>query len=173
MASYLVQHRDNFLTVREYVYPKVSGLEGRSEYCKWYSSLPLGAFYRYFVSQSSECCRHNTLNGTATSNTKGKHIFRYGLNPETSGYTRVPLPYHHSGTSFSSSRRRSWLPGRILLEMCNSIHTSPQLAPILGHMNPVHFLPTYFSKICSLLSSHLRLSLPSELFPLGLATKVL
>jgi len=33
--------------------------------------------YRYSVSQSSEFCRHNPLKGTATSNTKGKHTFRY------------------------------------------------------------------------------------------------
>jgi hypothetical protein len=45
--------------------------------------------YRYFVSQSSEFCRHNPLKGTATSNTKGKRIFRYRLSPETFGYTLV------------------------------------------------------------------------------------
>jgi hypothetical protein len=31
----------------------------------------------YFVSQSSEFCFHNPLKRTATSNTKGKRIFRY------------------------------------------------------------------------------------------------
>jgi len=33
--------------------------------------------YRYFVSQSSEFCRHNPLYCFSTSNTKGKRIFRY------------------------------------------------------------------------------------------------
>jgi hypothetical protein len=62
------------------VYPKVSGLVTWSENCKWYSSLPLGEFYRYLV-------------GTETSNTKDKRIFRYRLSPETFGYTLVlPLP---------------------------------------------------------------------------------
>jgi len=73
------------------VYPKVSGLVAWSENCKWYSSLPLGAVYRSFVSQSSEFCRHNPLKGTETSNTKGKRIFRYRFSPETFGYTLLLL----------------------------------------------------------------------------------
>jgi hypothetical protein len=43
--------------------------------------------YRYFTSQSSEFCRHNPLCCFSTSNTEGKRIFRYGLGPETFGYT--------------------------------------------------------------------------------------
>jgi len=43
--------------------------------------------YRYFMRQSCEFCRHNPLKGTATSNTKGRRIFRYRL--ETFGYTLV------------------------------------------------------------------------------------
>jgi hypothetical protein len=46
-------------------------------------------FYRYFVTQSSEFCCHNPLKRTATSNTKGKSIFRYWLSQETFGYTLV------------------------------------------------------------------------------------
>jgi hypothetical protein len=49
------------------VYPKVSGLVARSENCKWYSSLPVVQLYRYFVSQSSEFCRHNPLCCFSTS----------------------------------------------------------------------------------------------------------
>jgi hypothetical protein len=45
--------------------------------------------YQYFASQSSEFCHHNPLCCFSTSNTKGKRIFRYGLSPETSGYTLV------------------------------------------------------------------------------------
>jgi hypothetical protein len=33
--------------------------------------------YRYFVSQSSEFCRHSPLKRSAMNNTKGKLIFRY------------------------------------------------------------------------------------------------
>jgi len=36
----------------ERVYPKVPGLAAWSENCKWYSSVPLGAVYLYFVGQS-------------------------------------------------------------------------------------------------------------------------
>jgi len=43
--------------------------------------------YRYFVSQSSEFCRHKPLKRTAASNTKGKRKFPYRLSPETFGYT--------------------------------------------------------------------------------------
>jgi len=70
-----------------WVYPKVSGLTAWSENCKWYSCLPLGAMCCYFVSQCSEFCRHNPLCCFWTNNTKGKHIFRYRLSPETFGYT--------------------------------------------------------------------------------------
>jgi hypothetical protein len=67
------------------VYPNVSGLAARSENCKWYSSLPLGAVVSLFVSQSSEFCRHNLLCCLSVTNTKGKRIFRYRLSPETFG----------------------------------------------------------------------------------------
>jgi hypothetical protein len=44
---------------------------------------------RYFVSQSSEFCRHNPLKGTTTSNTEGSRIFLNRLSPESFGYTLV------------------------------------------------------------------------------------
>jgi hypothetical protein len=44
---------------------------------------------RYFVSQSSEFCRHNPLYCFTTSNTKGKRISRCRFSPETFGYTIV------------------------------------------------------------------------------------
>jgi len=42
--------------------------------------------YRYFVSQSSEFCRHNSLCCFSAS---VYCLFRYRLSPETSGYTLV------------------------------------------------------------------------------------
>jgi hypothetical protein len=57
-------------------YPKVSGLAAWRENSKWYSSLPL-QLYRYFVSQSSEFCRHNPLCCFSTSVYCCKRIFRY------------------------------------------------------------------------------------------------
>jgi len=67
------------------VYPKVSGLAVWSEKCKRYSSPPLGAFYRYVVSQSSEFCSNDPLYCFSTISTKGKRIFRYQLSPEILG----------------------------------------------------------------------------------------
>jgi hypothetical protein len=49
------------------VYPKVSWLDTWSENCKWYNSLHCMQLYRYFVSQSSEFCRHNPLCCFSTS----------------------------------------------------------------------------------------------------------
>jgi hypothetical protein len=43
--------------------------------------------YRYFVSQSSEFCRHNPLCCLLTSIYCCKRIFHYRLSPETYGYT--------------------------------------------------------------------------------------
>jgi len=48
--------------------------------------------YRYFVSQSSEFCRHNPLCCFPTSVCCRFYcLFRYRLSPETSGYTLVSL----------------------------------------------------------------------------------
>jgi len=44
--------------------------------------------YRYFVSQSSEFCRHNPLCCFST-NVYCCCLFRYRLSPETFGYTVV------------------------------------------------------------------------------------
>jgi len=43
----------------------------------------------YFVSQSSEFCRHNPLCCFSTSVYCCKRAFRYQLSPETFGYTLV------------------------------------------------------------------------------------
>jgi hypothetical protein len=45
--------------------------------------------YRYFVSQSSEFCRHNPLRCFSTSVYFCKRIFRYRRSPETFRYTLV------------------------------------------------------------------------------------
>jgi len=45
--------------------------------------------YRYFVSQSSEFCRHNPLCFFSTSVYCCKCIFRCRLTPETFGYTLI------------------------------------------------------------------------------------
>jgi hypothetical protein len=76
------------------VYPKVSGLTTWSERCKWYSSL-----YRYFMSQSSEFCRHNPLHCFWTSVYCCEPIFRYRLSPETFGYTVVRYKVRRLGVS--------------------------------------------------------------------------
>jgi len=86
------------ITFSTKVYPKVSELAAWSENCKWYSWHQV-QLYRYFVSHSSEFCRHNPLCYFSTSDTKGKRIFCYGLSPETFGYTLVshcqPPTYHY------------------------------------------------------------------------------
>jgi hypothetical protein len=47
--------------------------------------------YRYFASQSSDFCHHNNLCCFSKNVCCCKHIFRYLLSPETSGYTFVYL----------------------------------------------------------------------------------
>jgi hypothetical protein len=70
------------------LYSKVSGLAAWSENRKCDSSLPLVQLYRYFVSQSSEFCRHNPLCCFSTS-VYCYCLFRYRLSPETFGYNLV------------------------------------------------------------------------------------
>jgi len=54
--------------------------------------------YLYYVSQSSEFCRHNPLCCFSTSNTKGKRIFGYRLGLETFRYVLVRSFYAFSAT---------------------------------------------------------------------------
>ena len=53
------------------------------------------------------------------------------------------------------------------------IHKCPPPVPILCHLDPVHTPTSYFWRSILILSSHLRLGLPSGLFPSGLLTKTL
>jgi hypothetical protein len=54
------------------------------------------------------------------------------------------------------------------------VHKSLPLVRILSHKNSVHILAPYLPKIHSniILSSHLRVALPSGLFPSGFPTKI-
>jgi len=119
------------------VYP--TGLAAWSENCKWYSSLPLGAVVLLFVSQSSEFCRHNLLEGTEMSNSKGNRIFRYRLSPET-----FDTPLYMS----------------VCLSVCLSVHPPTYLPTYL----PTYFsffLPTYLHLIY--LPTYLSIQLPTYL----------
>jgi hypothetical protein len=53
------------------------------------------------------------------------------------------------------------------------IHNSPPPVPILSHINPVHAPHLTSWRSILILSSHLRLGLPSGLLPSGLPTKTL
>ena len=54
------------------------------------------------------------------------------------------------------------------------IHKTPLPVPILSHINPVQAYPSHFLNIhFFILSSHLRLGLPSVLFPSGFPIKTL
>jgi len=63
--------------------------------------------YCYFVSESSEFCRHNPLCCFSTSNTKGERIFRYRLSPETFGYTLVAFNTVINLCTYSHKRHTS------------------------------------------------------------------
>jgi hypothetical protein len=58
-------------------------------------------------------------------------------------------------------------------EIYYRVHKSPPLAPILSQINPVHATTFCFSKINFILSSHLRLGIPSDPFPSDFPTKIL
>jgi hypothetical protein len=53
------------------------------------------------------------------------------------------------------------------------VHKSPPLDPILSQLNPVRPIDPYLPKSSLVLSSYLRLCLPSGLFPSGFPTKTL
>jgi hypothetical protein len=52
------------------------------------------------------------------------------------------------------------------------VHKSPPLVPILSQMNPIYTIPSYIRSIL-ILSTHLCLGLPSDLFPTGFPTNIL
>jgi hypothetical protein len=53
------------------------------------------------------------------------------------------------------------------------VHKSPPLVLILSQINPIHTIPSYLSKINFNIVHHLRLGLPSGLFPSGFPTNIL
>ena len=52
-------------------------------------------------------------------------------------------------------------------------HKRPPPVPILGQPNPVHIPKSHLLEYILILSTHLRLGLPSGLFPSGFPTKTL
>jgi hypothetical protein len=78
-----------WLLVCTRVYPKVSGQAAGARTANGTALCHSVQLYRYFVSQSSEFCRHNPLCCFLTSVYCCKRIFRYRLSPETFGYTLV------------------------------------------------------------------------------------
>jgi hypothetical protein len=67
--------------------------------------------------------------------------------------------------SRSASQKIYWLLWKSKVHYC--VHKSPLLAPIPSQINPVHIPITYLKKTILILSSHLRLGLPSGLFTSG------
>jgi hypothetical protein len=73
--------------------------------------------YRYFMSQSSEFCRHNPLCRFSTTVYCCKRIFRYRLSPETFGYTPVCI-------SEISMERRFFITTNCIIRSMYHMHWS-------------------------------------------------
>jgi hypothetical protein len=100
--------------------------------------------YRYFISQSSEFCRHNPLGCFWTCVRCCKRIIRYRLSPETFGYTLtqdvVPTKILYA---FVSSIRVTCPVHRILLSFTS--------VPLLRDVTTSNFPPTsLIHRLCKL-----------------------
>jgi hypothetical protein len=102
------QHTDGFKLVESSEYEGVSksfrtGRLEREPHADGTAFCHLVQLYRYFVSQSSEFCRHSPMCCFSTSVYCCKRLFRYRLSPETFGYTLVLLKECKPAGSFSCS----------------------------------------------------------------------
>ena len=73
-------------------------------------------------------------------------------------------------TGFAASQEIPRILWNLIVHYC--IHKRPPPVPIPSQLDPVHIPTSHFQKI-QLISSHLRLGLPSGLFPSGFPTKIL
>jgi hypothetical protein len=80
--------------------------------------------YRYFVSQSSDFCRHNPLCCFSTRGYSCCCLFRYRLSPETFWYTLV-----HTPAATRCKTERNWVQARktappyVKCSLAGSLHT--------------------------------------------------
>jgi hypothetical protein len=99
--------------------------------------------------------------------------------PEMRGSLTCELPHTHSLMELSHSWEHAncaatqelpsilWIPN-----VHYRVHKSPLLVHILTQINPIHTFPSYLRSIL-ILSTYLRLGLPSGLFPSGFPTNIL
>jgi hypothetical protein len=99
-------------------------------------------FYRYFVSQSSEFCRHNLC----VASQRVFIVVVYFVMTQ-SGNFWIHLRSHLASQGIP---RLLWSP-----KIHYHVQRSPPLLPLLSQMRPLHNFPPYFSKI------HCNINLPS------------
>jgi hypothetical protein len=96
------------------------------------------------------------------STLKMEMIFAY----ETSNITKTNFTEPGPSSDVTSRSAAQEFPNVLRnLNVHYPVHNSPPLLSILNQINPDHTTPSYFSKIILILSSHLRLGLPSGLSP--------
>jgi len=119
---------------------------------------------------------------------------RYNVQNEDKISVYISLPVYflytmrkkrnNNNNNYSMEQSPSWEANRVSasqeipLILCNPnvhyrIHKCPPPVPILSQLDPVHTPTPYFLKIHLILSSHLRLGLPTGLLPSGFHTKTL
>jgi hypothetical protein len=79
-----------------------------------------------------------------------------------------PFLRSHQVCSHSRTSRVLWNP-----KVHYRVHKSSPLVPILSQIDPIHTIPSYLSKNHFNMVTHLRLGLPSGLFPSVFPTNIL